>query len=288
MRRFLARSVLFCPADRLNVMEKAFKIGPDVIVLDLEDSVSPMAKSQARDNIAKLLLNSAAPKSFVTVRINCPITTPWAEDDIKFVSDLNVSFVSALIIPKVDSIESLNASVNLIPSDKIKPVWAMIESAKGVKNAHTIAESSHVETLVFGQNDLCKDLILPSFSRDALLYSMSKCILAARAEGKLVIDGVFMDITDSEGLESDCKYGRSLGFDGKSLIHPNQIDTVNRIYTPTEDNVIAARRVIEAFGEAQKAGKSLATLDGRLIEHLHVKQAQDVIRKYESILALHA
>ena len=271
MNRFLTRSVLFAPADRLKVLEKAIKLAPDVLVFDLEDSVSPLKKSEARENLLEVLsASSSVLKSKIIIRINCPITTPFGEEDIKFLmsEELLLGKIDGVGVPKVDSLEALTHSINLFGS-KPKPLWAMIETAKGIKNVHSIAESNHVTALVFGQNDLCKDLKLPAFNREALLYSMSQCIVAARAEDKSVIDGVFMDITDSKGLEADCIHGLNLGFDGKSLIHPNQIDIVNAIYTPSEESLTAAKRVIEAFEQAQREGKSVAMLDGRLIEALH-------------------
>ena len=136
----------------------------------------------------------------------------------------------------------------------------------------------------FGKNDLGKDLRLPFPNRNGLLYSMQKCILAARATEKVCIDGVFMNINDDNGLREDTEFGHSLGFDGKTLIHPNRINIVNDIYTPSETAISAAKRIINAFQDAQKEGKSVATLDGVLIEYLHVKQAQELLEMYEQTL----
>jgi citrate lyase beta subunit len=163
----------------------------------------------------------------------------------------------------------------------------MIETAKGVINVESIANSDHVKALVFGMNDLTKDLgarFVPN--RTPLLYSMSKCIVAARAYDKMIIDGVFMDINDNKGLLEDCIRGRELGFDGKSLIHPDQIETSNSVFSPSIEEINDSKRIIESYNDAISQGKSLAVLDGKLIEYLHVIIAQDIINKSNIITKL--
>jgi citrate lyase beta subunit len=160
-----------------------------------------------------------------------------------------------------------------------KPIWAMIESCKGVINCETIATSEHIEAIVLGGNDLTKDM-KAKFSQDRkhLRYSMSKCVTAARSAGKYVIDAVYMDIKNFEGLKVDCELGRDYGFDGKSLIHPDQIDICNNIFSPSQEELHYANKVIVAWNKAMEEGKSVAVLDGKLIEYLHVHEANAIIK----------
>lgn len=222
----LIRSVLFCPTDKISLIEKALGIGKnsslitaDVVVLDLEDSVSPTMKEKARDNIIQVMNNISEysnkrrlPKT--VIRINCALTTEWGIEDLKLAVKANVD---AILIPKVNNCTELQSTLSLLQSSKTIPIWAMVETAKGVLNSPSIADVSNIEALVFGSNDLTKDL--KSFSvngRIPLLYSMSHCILAARAAGKQVVDGVFMDIKDDDGFREECIAGKNLGFDGKN------------------------------------------------------------------------
>lgn len=289
---FLVRSVLFAPTDRYKVLEKAVQVlRPDVIVLDLEDSVSPEKKALGRLNVIKLLEEHSAASipSKLALRMNCPLSTSWATEDLRLVNEIHRR-LHCLIIPKVDSRVSLEVTSDALMGvyNKTLPFWPMIETARGVQNVEAIADSREVEALVFGREDLSKSLRLPQSSdrKDALLYCMSKVILAARASEKLAIDGVFMNISDERGLSMDSHYGRGLGFDGKSLIHPSQVELVNSIYTPSGGEISAAKEVIEAWEEAVSEGKSVAVLNGKLIEHLHYKQARDTLERIESIMSL--
>lgn len=164
-----------------------------------------------------------------------------------------------------------------------------LETAQGIQNVDDISSSPEVAAIVFGSNDLMKDLQARSTaSRLPLLYSMSKCIVAARSSKKIVLDGVYMDINDEGGLKEDCLRGKDLGFDGKTLIHPNQIKIANEIFSPSPDDIKLAKRIISTYNEAIKAGKSLGVLDGKLIEALHVDQARKTIEKHESITKFEA
>ena len=225
----LIRSVLFCPTDKVSLIEKALGVGKnssliaDVVVLDLEDSVSPAMKEKARENIIQVMNNindshqRKIPKTLV--RINCALTTDWGIDDLKLISRVKLD---GLLIPKVNNCSELQSTLSLHQSASTIPVWAMVETAKGVLNAHSIAEVSNIESLVFGSNDLTKDLKSFAVSgRSPLLYSMSHCILAARAAGKQVVDGVFMDIKDVNGFQEECISGENLGFDGEFLFVPS-------------------------------------------------------------------
>lgn len=178
---------------------------------------------------------------YCAIRINCPHSSIYGKDDIDMIK--NLKGLDVLVLPKVDDYESLNETVSLIA----KPIslWAMIETSLGVINVEKIAAHKSVGAIVFGCNDLTKDIKAKfNSNRNHLHYSMSKCIIAARAAKKLVFDGVYMDITDKDGLISDCITGKSFGFDGKSLIHPNQIDITNEYFSPSMEDVEYARRGI--------------------------------------------
>lgn len=224
-KTLLLRSVLFCPTDKVSMIEKALGLNPvsgkmiaDAVVLDLEDSVSPMMKSLARENVSSVLSNICATTRklpIIAIRINCIETTTWGTDDLKL---LSMRKFDAVVIPKVNSIQSLKHTISRIESRNI-PIWAMIETAKGVLNAPSIAESNEVQSLIFGSNDLTKDLkAFYTRDRQPLLYSMSQCILAARAARKKVIDGVFMDISDEIRFREECLAGKNLGFDGIACV----------------------------------------------------------------------
>ena len=236
--RRLLRSVLFTPADRADRMRKALLSAADVVVLDLEDAVSPDQKEIARKNVVDLLHEIVAgttqPYGTVCVRINCMKNTTWGMHDLRAISAVKCD---AVLLPKVEdvsivetAIETLESGTKWEISNKPTSVWVMIETARGVQRAEEIADTEGVSALIFGSNDLTKDLkSRHTATREPLLYSMSRCILAARAAGKQVVDGVHLDINDQNGFAISCEQGRSLGFDGKSLIHPTQIDAANKV-----------------------------------------------------------
>lgn len=281
MRR-LCRSALFVPADRVNSLEKARKLAADFIIYDLEDAVSPLNKEEARKGLRRSIESWVKPRAKgVVVRVNCPLTTPWGKEDILAFQDLGVD---AILVPKVESEEAIKETSSLMSGlptpGLLKPtsIWAMIETAKGVISVDGIASSAAVDCLVFGSNDLTKDLRARHVtSREPLLYSMSRVILSARAYGKGAIDGVHQDVNDEAALRQACIQGKSLGFDGKSLIHPNQIRSTNELFSPTDEEIAHATRVVEAFNKALKDGKGVCVVDGRLVEALHVEQAQQLL-----------
>jgi citrate lyase beta subunit len=271
-------------------MRKAFANPQlDVMVIDLEDAVSnsPEAKNLGRENVRSFLDEVArsdlkrelAPN--LVLRINCPHTTPYGLTDLQMVT--NLQHVDAVLLPKAESA----ANVASVSQNMNKPVWCMIETPLGVQNVDDISRVEAVDCLVFGSNDLTKDLkaVLEPLMRQPLLYSMSRTILAARAAGKLVVDGVFMDISKagSAGLQSTCEQGKQLGFDGKSLIHPTQIGVANSTFSPTEQDVNMANRIIEAYRVASHAGKGVCVLDGRLIEALHVEASEELLARVKHI-----
>jgi len=289
----LLRSVLFAPTDKWKTMEKAASMEVDAIVYDLEDSVAIEKKEVARTHLREFLQNafyigqnsnSMLRHPYVTVRVNCPLTTIHGWDDVAMINSLsNFHVVKAVVLPKVRDVASLTAVLSSLT--RPLPIWAMIETAQGVVNVEPISLCGSVEAVVFGSNDFTKDIKAKciEFGRLPLYYSMSKCVVAARAADKAVIDGVFMDLNDLEGFKRDCLLGKSFGFDGKSLIHPNQILLANSVFSPSLEEVNYARRVISAYAKAREDGKSLAVLDGKLIEYLHVQEATATIRSFDDI-----
>ena len=282
MSRRLLRSVLFCPADKDKVLLKSVNLVADAIVYDLEDAVSPQKKVVARELVSSFLSKQKTTRTRV-VRVNCPLSTSWGRDDLRVISSLSID---ALILPKVesgDSVELANEIIRQYRGSNI-PIWTMIETAKGVLNAPMIAQHSSVECLVFGSNDLTKDLRAKQTpTREPLLFSMCQCILAARAAGKRVLDGVHVEFSDLSGLEQSCHQGRALGFDGKTLIHPSQIDAANAAYSPSNAEVDHARRVVEGWRQAEEAGLGVAVVDGKMVEALHAQEAQLVLEIVDEI-----
>jgi citrate lyase subunit beta / citryl-CoA lyase len=260
------RSVLFVPGSSARMLEKARELPCDVVVLDLEDSVAPEAKDAARDAVCAAAKNYGTRE--VVVRINA-IGTPWHQADLKAVREVGPDALLLSKVEKADDVEAVKGSL---------PIWAMIETPLGVLNAAAIAASG-VTCLAMGTNDLLKAmraLALPD--RRNLWPVLSAAVLAARAHGASVIDGTYNDIADDTGFAESCTQGRAFGFDGKTLIHPGQIESCNRIFAPSLEEIAQARRVLEAF--EKNPGKGAIALDGRMIERLHGEEA-------ERILALH-
>lgn len=282
MSRRLLRSVLFCPADKDRALVKAIGLPTDAIVFDLEDAVSPNNKLYARQSICNFL-NSHPSRPARIVRVNCPLTTEWGKEDLKAVANLSIDGV---ILPKVENSESIKYAVDIIDQfrKQMLPIWTMIETAKGVQNSAIIARDPGVHCLVFGSNDLTKDIRAKHTpGREPLLYSMSQCIIAARSERKLVLDGVHIDINDLDGLLASCIQGRNLGFDGKTLIHPNQVSTANAAYSPSAAEIEMSRKIVEAWNIAKRENKGVVTVDGTLVEALHMEQAQLILDMADDI-----
>lgn len=285
----LVRSLLFTPADRKSALEKAWaNTALDVMVVDLEDAVKGTQKSKAlgRQNLATFLEESVQAvqrgviRPNVVVRINCP-TSAFGKDDLKILKGLRN--VDAVLLPKADSATCIQE----VAAQLQKPIWCMIETPRGVQRADALAALPEVDCLVFGSNDLTKELqaTLVPVQRTPLLYAMSRVVLAARAEGKLVVDGVFMDLSAGSDaqLRLECLQGQRLGFDGKSLIHPQQLAVTNSVFSPAEAEVTHAHRVAAAYAAAERDGKGVCLLDGKLIEKLHVDAASALLAKHSAI-----
>ncbi len=281
------RSVLYMPGANSRAMEKAKTLPADALVLDLEDAVSPDQKESAREQVVAALQAGGFGKRELVVRIN-GLDTPWAMDDAHAVAGLPLD---AVCIPKVESAGQVQQVVDWLEefgaADHVG-VWAMIETPKGVSNVEAIAAAHpRLQLLLMGTSDLAKELRVPHTpDRIGFIYSLSRCVLAARQNGLDAIDGVHLSLDDEEGLRQICVQGRSLGFDGKSLIHPRQIEVANQTFGPDAEEVGRARRMIQAFEEAEAAGKGVAVADGKLVEVLHVEEARRTLAIAAAISAL--
>lgn len=269
------RSALYMPGSNTRALEKARQLDTDCVILDLEDAVAPDAKGEARSNIANALQESGYGRRELVVRCN-DIHSQTGRDDVRALSGLEFD---ALLLPKVESPEAVLQALHLCREfgvDDRVAIWVMAETPRGVQNIEAIAAADErLAVIVMGTSDLAKDLrVRHSRDRTGFLYALSRCVVAARAEGLDILDGVHLDIGDDEGLLYACESGRDLGFDGKTLIHPRQIATANRVFLPSEEECERARAIIAAWQEAEAQGKGVVVVDGRLVENLHVDEAR--------------
>ncbi|MEX0339970.1 MAG: CoA ester lyase [Arenibacterium sp.] len=274
------RSVLYIPASKERALEKARGLAVDAIIFDLEDAVTPEEKDAARDTLKSALAEGGYGNRAKIVRIN-GLDTPWGEADAKAVCAMDAD---AVLLPKVDSAAHLDA-LALITDDL--PIWAMMETPRGMMNAGEIAAHPRLQGMVMGTNDLAKEL-QTRFRADRLplVTSLGLCLLAAKAEGCIIVDGVYNAYLDEAGLADECAQGRDMGFDGKTLIHPAQVAVTNSAFAPSEEEIDLARRQIAAFEETQATGQGVAVVDGRIVENLHVETAQKTLAKADAIAAL--
>ncbi len=274
------RSVIYIPASNARALEKAATLPADAIIFDLEDAVSPDEKMRARDALAVALQADHGPQMRI-VRVNA-LTTPWGADDVRaFAGHLCVDVV---LIPKVSHPGDLDHIVELAPG---KPLWAMMETALGMLNAAAIAGHPALHGLVMGTNDLARDIgARDRPDRLPLQAGLGLCLLAAKAYGRVIIDGVYNVFKDDDGLRAACEQGRDLGFDGKTLIHPAQIAIANAAFAPSEAEIDLARRQIAAFDAATAAGQGVAVVDGRIVENLHIAMAQTLLVRAQMIAKL--
>ena len=281
------RSVLYIPGSKTRALDKARQLPTDAIIFDLEDAVAAGEKESARDLLAKTLIDGGYGPRAQIVRIN-GFDTDWAEDDLAAIGPVAPQ---AVLLPKVndaDDIMRLEARLDGIPAARDTRIWAMMETCEGVLNAREIAGASpRMAGFVLGTNDLAKELtarLVPD--RGPLMTALSLCLLAARARGLVCVDGVYNAFKDADGLRAECIQGRDMGFDGKTLIHPAQLDIANTVYAPAEDELDLARRQIAAFEEAEASGEGVAVVEGRIVENLHVETARKTIARAEAILKL--
>lgn len=271
------RSVLYIPGSKDRALEKAKGLQADAIIFDLEDAVAPAEKPAARDLLAKVLAEGGYGKRAKVVRIN-GFDTEWGRDDAAAFAG---SAADAVLVPKVNGPGDLGA-VAEVTGDM--PLWAMMETPAGVLNAAAIAAHPRLQGMVMGTNDLMKD-IGARFRADRLPMqaALGICVMAARAHGRVIVDGVYNAFKDEDGLRAECDQGRDMGFDGKTLIHPAQLDIANTAFAPSEEDVALARRQIEAFDAAIGKGEAVAVVDGRIVENLHIVTAKAVLARAEAI-----
>ena len=271
-------SVLYVPGINERAMKKASSLRSDAIIFDLEDSVSSELKDRARTLVRKSLSEYDYGERLIVIRIN-RLDTPWGEDDIKSMVGIHID---ALCVPKVESAEELEFVRSALEIEfKLKiPIWAMIETPKGVLDIVDIASVQGLEAIVMGTTDLSHELGLenrPGGKRSGLHYSLSQCVLAAKSVGIKIFDGVFLDLTDIEGFKAECEEAKDLGFDGKTLIHPSQVEIANDIFGASIEDIERARRIILAWEEATAEGKAVAVVDDQLIESMHVEEAKRLV-----------
>lgn len=276
------RSVLYIPGSKERALEKAKTLPVDAIIFDLEDAVAVEEKVNARATLAAALAAGGYGNRMRIVRIN-GLDTQWGTDDAQAVAAMDCD---AVLLPKVESAAQVQALATLVGD---KPIWAMMETPRGMINAPQIAAHPQMQGFVMGTNDLAKDLNT-RFRADRLpmMPGLGLCLLAAKAEGIVIVDGVYNAFKDDEGLRAECEQGRDMGFDGKTLIHPAQVDIANAAFAPSEAEVDLARRQIAAFEEAEASGQGVAVVDGKIVENLHVATAKATLAKAEAIAAFQA
>ena len=274
------RSVLYMPSSNERALEKAKTIAADAIIFDLEDAVAPDAKEAARDNATAAVQSGDYGNKVLTIRCN-GLDTPWGAGDLEAAT---AAKPHAIVVPKVSGAEHL-AAITAITGDT--PIWAMVETPAALFAIRAICRYDQVSVLVMGTNDLVKELraaMVPG--RHPLLPHLATALLGARDAGKLILDGVYNDVKNEDGFRAECLQGKEMGFDGKTLIHPNQVATTNEVWAPTSAEVEHARTVVDAFEEASRDGRGVVTVDGRMVENLHRDIALQVLATAEAIARL--
>jgi (3S)-malyl-CoA thioesterase len=276
------RSVLYIPGSRERALEKAQGLPADAIIFDLEDAVAPAEKAEARALLARVLREFDFGGRLRIVRIN-GLDTEWGREDAQAMAAVAGSF-DALLVPKVNGPGDLDAVAALVPGVVL---WAMMETAAGMLNAGAIAAHPRLRGMVMGTNDLARELGSRHRSdRLPMQAGLGLCLLAARAHGLVIVDGVYNAFKDDEGLRAECEQGRDMGFDGKTLIHPAQLEIANACFAPSAEELELAQRQIEAFDAVVATGGGVAVVDGRIVENLHVVTARALIAKALAIAAM--
>lgn len=271
------RSVLYIPGANQRAMEKARDLPVDAIIFDLEDAVAPDEKANARALVAQMLRSTDYGPRARIVRVNA-LDTAWGHEDCA--AFLGVP-LDAILIPKVSRPAQVEAVAALVPE---VPLWAMMETAIVAWHAADVAAHPRIAGFIVGTNDLAKDIgarFRPD--REPLLTAISLCLLAGKAYGRIVVDGVYNAFKDDDGLRRECNQGRDMGFDGKTLIHPAQVAIANEVFAPSEEEIALARRHIAAYDEAERAGKGVAVVDGKIVEKLHVVAAERMLARAAAI-----
>ena len=274
------------PAANARALEKAKSLAADAIIFDLEDAVAPDAKHAARAAACAAAASGEYGRRELAIRCN-GLDTPWGSADLTAIA---ASTAAAVVVPKVSTVaylDDVSTQLDRAGAPDSMTVWAMIETPTAILDGRAIAAHPRVSVLVMGTNDLARELRAPLMpGRRAVLPHLAMALLAAREAGKTILDGVFNDVQDLTGFGAECAQGVELGFDGKTLIHPGQIDVANQAWAPSDADVDHARRIIAAFDEAVADGRGVVTVDGRMIENLHVANAQRTLAIAEAIASL--
>ena len=280
------RSVLYMPAANERALEKAKDIQADALIFDLEDAVAPDSKEVAREQACAAAASSEYGNRELTIRCN-GLDTPWGKDDVLAAA---AAGPAAVVIPKVDGssyLDEISELLNQGGAPSSTQIWAMVETPIGILHVEEIARHERMSVMVMGTNDMAKELRASiTADRQALLPYLAMCLLSARAAGVAILDGVYNDIKDESGFKDVCVQGAEMGFDGKTLIHPNQVAPTNEIFSPSLDELDFHRRIIEEFEAAEKDGRGVLTVDGKMIENLHVDEARRALAVADAIAAL--
>jgi citrate lyase subunit beta/citryl-CoA lyase len=276
------RSVLYMPASNQRALEKAKTIPCDGLILDLEDAVAPEAKPAAREAACAAAASGDYGAREVAIRVN-GADTEWHADDLAAAC---AAGPDAIVVPKVDSADAVLELVEAMAghdAPEHTKLWAMVETPYAMLHAEEIASASdRLMVLVMGTNDLVKELYAEHVpGRQPLLTGLGLALLAARATGKVILDGVYNDVKDTDGFLAECEQGRQLGFDGKTLIHPGQVEGANRAFAPSEQAVADARGILQAWEDGR--GSGVVTYNGRMVENLHVESARRTLSIHEAI-----
>lgn len=278
------RSVLYMPGSNARALEKSRGLPADALIFDLEDAVAPDAKKTARSQVSAAIREGGYGKREIFIRTN-GMNTPWGYDDLVAAANAGPS---AVLLPKVESAETVRQAEAVLVEHGAAPdmaIWCMMETPRAMLHAEEIADASpRLSGLVMGTSDLAKDLQAQHTAmRLPLITALGLCMLAARAARIAILDGVYLDLNDHEGFIDSCRQGAELGFDGKTLIHPKQVDGANQVFAPSTEEVRLSRRIIDAYAEAEAEGKGVVVVDGKLIERLHVDHAKRVVALDEAI-----
>lgn len=281
------RSVLYMPGVNERALEKAKTLAADALILDLEDAVAPDAKADARERVCAAVRSGGYGHRELAIRVNA-LGTQWHDADMAAAAACGPD---AILVPKVDSAQQVRELVNAMEhagAPAHTQLWAMIETPTALLHAEEIcAASDRLTVIVMGTNDIVNEtfgLHVPG-RNPLVLSSLSLSLLAARAAGKAIIDGVYNNVKDPDGFDTEALQGRQMGFDGKTLIHPSQVDPANTAFSPSDDDISAAREMIATFEDAQAAGQGVVTFNGQMIEELHVRDARRVLALADAIAA---
>ena len=277
----ILRSALYMPGINQKAMDKALNLDCDAVILDLEDAVEVSKKEDSRQLVIRQIENNDYGPRVVVVRVN-DLGTKWGEQDVAAVANLPIQ---AILVPKVSEIRDISRMVDLLNRlGSELPIWIMVETPLAIININELARQPRVTALVMGTSDLVVDLCAEHLEeRQNISYALQRSIIAARAFGKKILDGVHLDFRDLDSLRNVCRLGKSMGFDGKTLIHPDQVPVANEAFSPSEAELDKAKRVIDAWRLAQTRGSGVVEVDGTLVESLHVEEAKRLISFFSEI-----